>query len=452
MAYPYQSNNTLLYVILLFAAIAGAYYYVNMKPVDPTPPPITAAELAAYMQNITAISTGTSTVKALSSGTGDRSILMQMFPQTQLKGWDAEGRCVDPTNSAPNADGSFNYIYMEDYTFFADETTASGFIVTDSSGAKQIPFAFMTNGVRQYYFQSFKVTPGTLMMITAYSQGLAPQTGFMLQGRDCRDVSKLLVDYPELTGGNNGIMWNNHSNDIHWTITTLNMTYFHEQLLKKMDTCLDTALGIGNGIGNKDDPQMKLGLHYVDGTRIASNIPGQPQMGRWIYDQYCNPIVDPKTNKQAYKTGGGGWGQSCSDAYSFCALNPGLLVGVELSQFDINQSGIPKWIGTGDIDGGIAQPPTSLNASQLGWMPSVTIAPPANAAAILSTPAAQPGSGTGPKLGSKSTFQSSRLSMGSASDSSSFPKGTSNKNSSHHSGHSYFSAHPTSMRYATLTS
>ncbi len=396
-----QQNN-LLFGIIIIALIVGAYYYSQQTTMQ-TPQGISDAQLAAYLKNITTANTGISTIKALSSGTGDKSLLMTCFPQAELTGWDSEAKAADPTQPN-NADGSVNWIYQEDYSFFADFTSDSGFIVTDSNGAKQIPFAKQdVGGGKTYYFKSFKVNPGTLLMITAWSKGLAPQTGFVLQGRDCRNVEKMLIDYPELTGGNNGIFWEGRPQwEIHWSVTALNKDFFHIEMLKKFNTCMDLANGIGNSVGNQDDPNTKLGLHFADGTVINSTIPNQPQMGRWYYDKNCNPIIDPRTGKQAYKRGAGGWGQSCEQSHEYCKLDPGLLVGVKLSQFDIEDNGVPNFVGIEDVDGGISVNPSTLSLDAVGWTPSITSPAPADASSLLSTPASVTVSSFANRLSQKS--------------------------------------------------
>jgi hypothetical protein len=390
-----MDNQTLL---IALAVVAVVYYMTQMKSdevVNQTYVPPTQAQADKAIELIK--NTDYNVVDALKNGTGSSDKMMVLFPGYFDQptpgggqgGWDLEQKAQDP-GQPNNPDGTVKFIYMEDYTFFRDQETDEGLTVSDLDGAKQIPFARQSiGGAKTYYFKSFKVEPGTLMMITCYMPGSAPTYGFILRGRDCRDATRLLDYYPELAKGNNGIYWEGWPHwEIEWKVSAINKATLHKFLGRKFDGCLDTALGIGNSTGNMDDPNMQLGLHYKDGTRITQ-ADGSKQMGRWIYDNKCMPIVFPPghqlAGKQMYKPGGGGWGQSCEEAYKFCAIDTSVMVGVKPEQVDIGEDGIPAWVGIEGIYSGV-RASGALADNQIGWTPGVTAPPPADAANQLTAP------------------------------------------------------------------
>lgn len=382
-----MADNNMMIVLVLGAI---GYWYFTMGPGAPQLI-TTDADAAAYNKKISTETAGLETVRALATGIGDTdqedglcpdgetkrsrlTLSMQLFPKPQFEGWDNVGRAVDadhPTDS----DGNTQYIYQEDYAFFDDYKACSGEIVTDSNGARLIPLATQVNGQKKYHFKSFKIGDmKPIMMIVHYSAGVAPQVGFMLRAINCRDVVHLLRDYPELTGGNNGINWDRGRDGDVWRITCLNSAAFQRELLKKFGTCLDLAMGNSSAQIDPKFPYLK-GLHYANGTQIldpSKRAPDNYANGRWVYDVNCRPVVDPVDYKQGYILGSGGWGYDCKKAYDYCALEPGVMVGIKLSQFGITDKGIPATVGVNDWKPNSGHNPVStwaesLSPDLIGW-------------------------------------------------------------------------------------
>lgn len=474
MAYGYppqtSGSNTVLMAVMVCAVVY--FVYTSTKSTAGTYTPPTPAEIQAYKDNINNANTGTSILNDLTSGTGSRLAKMIMYPEIELTGWDTLGKAVDVMNpivyNSDTGKNETNFMYIEDYTFFTDVTTSDGTVVTDSNGSKMIPFAKVVGGSKKYYFKSLKVNPGTYMMITTLDGlGTPDATGFILWGRDCRDVTKLLSFYPELAQGNNGIHWDRAREGDEWRITVLDKTSFHREVLAKWNRCMGTASGISNESENRD-----MGLHYKDGSRILGSTyfydtqggAKDLAVGRWLYDHNCNPILDPKNNRQAYSTEyGSGWGMNCTDATRMCSLQ-GTLIGVPLDQkntdLGINADGYPTFL-IENVPGGTAVAESSLTDYQLGWVQGISDAPPA-AADILSgdaTPAPTSAFSAGPNstvstasrhtTGGKLSRFSDRSSNAATT---SGPDGNSLETSHHRSGYSHTSADRTSLKYAASLS
>jgi hypothetical protein len=441
-------------VIYLIVKSSGAK---NEKYVPPTADDVDRAVDAIK-------DTDTTVSDSLTSGTGDESAALILYPGyfdklTDPKdptggwgGWDRLDRAVDPTT--PNKpDGSVNYLLRENYTFYKD-VDAGEFTVTELDGSKQVPFAKQhIGGAKTFYFKSFKVNPGTMLMITCRMRSSAPTYGFVLRGRDCRDVTTLLNYYPELAGGNNGIYWDGWPHwEIEWSISAINKKTLHKYLGRKFEGCLDTALGIGNAAGDQEDPNVELGLHYKDGTRVT-RADGSNEYGRWIYDSQCQPVVYPAghdlAGKQMFKRGGTGWGQSCEEAYKFCALDESALVGLDPTTVDITSDGVPNWIGKEGVYSGIS-PSEPLADDQVGWTPSVSAPPPENAEALLLEPKPavendEQGTETFAPMGVASRFCDR-----SAREAQDYSESL--EDAAHHSGYSGFTVSANTMRYRTALS
>lgn len=367
---------------------------------------ITKPDQATYIKNITKKDDGLAVINALTSGTGTEEVstmrevgvCLIMYPEPDFIGWNDLAQGKDPY-------GSGKTVNMEDFVFMNDfQTEDYGKAGGEMDGSKSVRFARQEGGAKRYFLRSFKVTPGTVLMITTRNALGAPtDTGFLLRGLNCRNIEGLLDTFPELRKGNNGIRWENARDGDEWYINPLNFVNFKKQMRAKFNRCLNLTMGIGGSGGRNDnDRNWKLGLHYRDGTRIIGQkgiqfggaAPGDPDdlaIGRWIFDYQCNPVIDPSTGKQAYVKSGSGWNMQCPDAMNFCKLDTSNLIGFsDYDKIGLTTNGIPKFIGVEDVEGGISKNARELNDSQIGWTPDMITPLPPDAEAIIAGDAPLP--------------------------------------------------------------
>lgn len=166
------------------------------------------------------------------SGTTYEDTMLELYPNENYTGWGSTG--VDPRG--------------------IHQTTAT-WRTGDTSG-KSVIFMSQVNGQKIWHYKSFKVTPGTILMLYSESGGTTSR-GFLMGDYNVNNIRNILEVYPELTRGNTGIFMDGWEHwDMDFFISVLDESEFEYQKKLKYRECYDRITG-----GKTSDNDLLIKAH-----------------------------------------------------------------------------------------------------------------------------------------------------------------------------------------------
>jgi hypothetical protein len=166
-------------------------------------------------------------VKFDRSGTLHDDTSLELYPQTEYEGWDLNG---------------YNEIvemYRQDVSWHRSYDL----------NIKFVPFMYQINGTKYFKFQSWKVNPGTYLMLTCEREaGVKSSIIFVIGGYNIRNVHGFLKAYPEIGMGDQGLRLDNWGlSDYVCKIGVIGKHEFERQKLLKYDNCIIRYINVGKG-------------------------------------------------------------------------------------------------------------------------------------------------------------------------------------------------------------